>query len=226
MATPSEISELARCRAVFTPGHPARTGTVAFQRTDGAAPQSIATGSVETLAVALPDGDGIDLVEVPGVVVPVQEALPVLTRARADAHAHPAVAFWGAAAVLALQSVARGLLPPGLSPSDNDAWRVGPLSTEDVDRVRRLAAAMPPEAHAVPQDARVPLRLPEPERLLRGFLDAVAAALPRGDARDGRPRLRRAATSHTSRAARLGHRGGGGSRRRCAALPADRGDRP
>ncbi|WP_437115661.1 hypothetical protein [Streptomyces griseoviridis] len=160
--TPSEISELARCRAVFTPGDPARTGTVAFRRTDGAAPPSIATGSVETLAVALPDGDGVDLVEVPGVVVPVREALPALTRARADAHTHPAVAFWGAAAVLALQFVARGLLPPGLSPSDHGAWRVGPLFTEDVDRVRRLAAAMPPEAHAVPVDAGFRCGCPSP----------------------------------------------------------------
>lgn len=160
--TASEISDLARCRAVFTPGHPARTGTVAFCRTDGAAPPSIATGSVETLAVALPDGDGVALVEVTGVVVPVREALPALTRARADAHTHPAVAFWGAAAVLAFQFVARGLLPPGLSPSDHGAWRVGPLSTEDVDHVRRLAAAMPPEAHAVPLDAGFRCGCPSP----------------------------------------------------------------
>ena len=48
-------------------------------------------------------------------LLPVRAALPVLTRARAVAHAHRAAAFWGAAAVLALQFAARGLLLPGLS---------------------------------------------------------------------------------------------------------------
>lgn len=80
--------------------------------------------------------------------------------------------------MLALQFVARGLLLPGLSAGDHDAWRVGPLSLEDIERVRRLAAAMPPEAHAVPADGAGSPRLADRERLLRAYLDAVADTLP------------------------------------------------
>ncbi|MFG2550549.1 DEAD/DEAH box helicase [Streptomyces sp. NPDC048581] len=190
-ATPSEISELASCCAVFLPGDPARSGRFAFWRADGDAAPFVASGSVdepavalpiESLTVALPGEDGVEPVSVPAVVLPVRAALPVLTRARADAQAHRAATFWGAATVLALQLVARGLLLPGLSTTDHDAWRAGPLRPEDVERVRALAAAMPPEAHAVPLDDVEPLRLPDPERLLRAFLDAVADALPRSPA--------------------------------------------
>ncbi len=78
--------------------------------------------------------------------------------------------------------MARGLLLPGLSPTDHDAWRMGPLGAADVESVRRLAAAMPPEAHAVPLSCAEPLRLPDPEHLLRAFLDAVADTLPRSPA--------------------------------------------
>ncbi|PTM96849.1 DEAD/DEAH box helicase [Streptomyces spinosirectus] len=181
-ATPSEISELVRCSAVFLPGDPARSGRVAFWRPDGDAPSGIASGSVEDLNVVLPCGEGVDTARVAAVLLPVRAALPVLTRARTDAHGHRGAAFWGAATVLALQCVARGLLLPGLSPGDHDAWRVGPLPLEDIERVRRLAAAMPPEAHAVPLDDAGPPRLPDAERLLRAFLNAVADTLPRSPA--------------------------------------------
>lgn len=142
----------------------------------------VASGSAEDLAVVLSAGEGVDLVTVPAVLLPVRAALPVLTRARAAAQAHRATSFWGAAAVLALQFAARGLLLPGLTPDDHDAWRAGPLSPDDLERIRELAAAMPPQAHAVPLDGAGPLRLPDPERLLRAFLDAVADALPRSPA--------------------------------------------
>ncbi|PAZ15766.1 ATP-dependent helicase, partial [Streptomyces sp. SA15] len=170
-APSSEISELADCCAVFVPGDPARSGGVAFWRPDGSAPPAVAAGSVEDLTVALPGGGRVERVSVPAVVLPVRAALPVLTRARAGGHGHRAAVFWGTASVLALHFVARGLLLPGLSPSDHDAWRTGPLGTADVESIRRLAAAMPPEAHAVPVDGAGPLRLPDPERLLRAFLD-------------------------------------------------------
>jgi superfamily II DNA or RNA helicase len=181
-ATPSEISELSRCSVVFAPADPARGGSVAFWHADGSAPPRAAEGSVEHLTVALPGDDGIELVGVPALVMPVRQALPVLTRARAHAQAHPAAAFWGAATVLALQLVARGLLLPGLTPADHDAWRAGPLRPEDRQRVRDLAASMPPGAHAVPLDGAGPPRLPDPEHLLRAFLDAVADSLPRSPA--------------------------------------------
>ncbi|WP_405578508.1 SNF2-related protein [Streptomyces sp. NBC_01092] len=181
-ATPSEISELARCCAVFVPGDPARTGRVAFWRADGGAVPLVASGSVEALDVVLPGEDGVELVSVPAVLLPLRAALPALTRARTATEAHRAGVFWGSATVLALQLVARGLLLPGLSSDDHDAWRAGPLRPEDVERVRALAAAMPPEAHAVPLDGVEPLRLADPERLVRAFLDAVADTLPRSPA--------------------------------------------
>ncbi|KPI28345.1 SNF2-related protein [Actinobacteria bacterium OV320] len=179
METPFEISELARCSAVFVPGTPARTGGVAFWRPDDDALPAAVGLRVEELSVVLPAGSGVALARVPALLLPLEEALPLLTRARAVPDGHPAAAFWGAAALLALRCVARGLLLPGLSPEDHDAWRIGPLAPQDIDQVRRLAASMPPEAHAVPVDETPPLRLPDPERLLRAFLDAVADALPR-----------------------------------------------
>ncbi|MGP4051297.1 DEAD/DEAH box helicase [Streptomyces sp. 2A115] len=181
-ATASEISELARCCAVFVPADPARTGSVAFWLPDGSGPPAVGSGSVEELTVVLPAEDGVELVSVPAVLLPVRAALPVLTRARAATQAHRTTAFWGAAAVLALQLAARGLLLPGLSAADHDAWRAGPLGAADLERIRELAAAMPPEAHAAPVDDVEPLCLPDPEWLLRAFLDAVADTLPRSPA--------------------------------------------
>ncbi|MFD7303447.1 SNF2-related protein [Streptomyces pharetrae] len=182
-ATSSEIRELTRCHAVFLPGDPARTGRVAFWRPDGETPPDVAAGTVTDLTVVLRDGDGgVERAAVPAVVLPLRRALPVLTRARVTEQGDRAAVFWGAAALLALGFTARGLLLPGLSASDHDAWRAGPLRAEETEQVRRLAAAMPPEAHALPVDHAEPPRLPDPEPLLRAFLDAVADTLPRSPA--------------------------------------------
>ncbi|MFB7197160.1 SNF2-related protein [Streptomyces sp. NPDC056240] len=182
VASLPEISELVRCCAVFVPGDPAREGRVAFWRPDGGRPPHTEAGTPEELSLAVPAGTGAARESVPAVLLPVRAALPVLTRARAAAQAHPTAVFWGAASVLALQFAARGLLLPGLTPTDHDAWRAGPLRAEDLERVGELAAAMPPAAHATPLDGPGPLRLPAPEALLRAFLDAVADTLPRSPA--------------------------------------------
>ncbi|MFJ5293346.1 DEAD/DEAH box helicase [Streptomyces sp. NPDC088348] len=175
-ATLSEIAQLSRCSAVFLPADPARTGRVAFWHPDGSEPPT-SPGSMEELLVV---GGDIRPYSVRATVLTVQEALPVLTRGRGGAHASAAVAFWGSAALLALQLAARGRLLPGLSPGGYEAWRAGPLDAADLVRVRDLAAAMPPAAHAVPLDpAADPVRLPAPEELVRAFLDAVADGLPR-----------------------------------------------
>ncbi|MET8111088.1 DEAD/DEAH box helicase [Streptomyces prasinus] len=155
---------------------------MAFWRPDGSAPPVPDRGRTEELTVVVPGGEGVRAVGVPAVLLPVRAALPALTRARTGDDGHPSAVFWGAAALHALRLVARGLLLPGLSPAGHDAWRAGPLDAEDVEAVRRLAAAMPPEAHARPLEGSGPLRLPDPERLLRAFLDAVADTLPRSPA--------------------------------------------
>ncbi|MFE6667292.1 DEAD/DEAH box helicase [Streptomyces sp. NPDC057697] len=175
-ATLSEISALSACSVVFLPGDPSRAGRIAFWHPDGSGPPD-GLGSVAELTVVGADAQPY---AVPARLLPVRDALPVLTRARASAHASGAAAFWGAAALLALQFAARGLLLPGLSATDHDTWRTGPLTAEDQSRIRTLAASMPPQAHAVPLPATgQPVLLPEPEWLLRAFLDAVADALPR-----------------------------------------------
>ncbi|POX38783.1 ATP-dependent helicase [Streptomyces sp. Ru73] len=180
------IAALSRCAAVYVPGDPPRTGRVAFWRPDG---EPLPDGSgidgvaAEHLTLALPrQGGEVASREVPALLLSVAAALPVLTRARASRTAHPAAAFWGAAALIALHVVARGKLLPGLSAGDHDAWRCGPLEPADLTRIRELAAAMPPYAHAAPVPGSSPLRLPEPEPLLRSFLDAVADGLPRSPA--------------------------------------------
>ncbi|MEU0300729.1 DEAD/DEAH box helicase [Streptomyces sp. NPDC006175] len=175
-ATLNEISELSRCSAVFLPADPARTGLIAFWNADGSTPPGEAGSPAELTVV----GGDLRPCAVPALTMPVRDALPVLTRARAGSLSSPSAAFWGAAGVLALQLAARGLLLPGLSPTDHDAWRAGPLTAGDLERIRVLAASMPPAAHAVPLDpAAEPVMLAEPESLLRSFLDAVVDGLPR-----------------------------------------------
>ncbi|MGV4982198.1 hypothetical protein [Streptomyces sp. NRAIS3] len=178
MAPPSDPSELTRCCTVFLPSAPARTGRLAFRRPDGEAPPVVADGYPAERDVVLPAAQGgVEPVRTPALLLPVHRALS--SRARALREGHRSAGFWGAACQLALHFLARGLLLPGLSPGDHDAWRVGPLSARNQELIRELAAAMPPEAHAVPLAADGPPRLPDPERLLGSFLDAAADVLPR-----------------------------------------------
>ncbi|MEU3182725.1 DEAD/DEAH box helicase [Streptomyces sp. NPDC006923] len=202
----SETVGLARCAAVFLPAGLPREGLVAFWSPEGGLPtgaeeelgavartgpdvpglppggaEPARSGPAElTVVVRDDDGDGgVGTRAVPALLLPVAEAVPLLVRARRDKAAHPAAACWGAAALHALQLAARGRLLPGLTASDHDAWRAGPLDADDIAQLRAIAAAMPTEAYAVPLPDRPPLRLPDPEALVRAFLDAVADTLPR-----------------------------------------------
>ncbi|MDQ1676571.1 MAG: hypothetical protein QOC93_1715 [Actinomycetota bacterium] len=168
---------LGRYAAIFVPGDPPRTATVAFWA-PGGAPLPSPTGELD-LAVRV-DGEVL-LQRVPVERVPVADALPILARVRRGGDAHPAAAFWGAAALLGLQLVARGRLLPGLTPGDHDAWRVGPLDAGDLERIRGLTEAMPPEARALPLPGGG-TDLPAAAELVRAFLDAVADTLPRSPA--------------------------------------------
>ncbi|MFI6505364.1 DEAD/DEAH box helicase [Nonomuraea typhae] len=160
------MTSLVRHAAVFEPGDPPRTGTMAFLDPEG---DAFAT-------VAHEDGTR----EVPVTRIPVADAVSHLARARADESAHPAARFWGAAALVALQLVTRGRILPGVSKGDYDAWRAGPFDAADAARIRELADAMPAAARAVPlsEGPDGPL-LPDAETLVRAFLDAVADAMPR-----------------------------------------------
>ncbi|MFD4951794.1 SNF2-related protein [Streptomyces sp. NPDC058451] len=131
------------------------------------------------LTVVRRHGQGARRRSAPALTLPIEDALPHLVRARHDPAAHPATACWGAAALHALRLVARGRLLPGLTATGHDAWRAGPLDPDDIAHLRAIAAALPHEGHAVPLPGPGPLRLPEPEALLRAFLDSVADTLPR-----------------------------------------------
>ncbi|SOD62733.1 Superfamily II DNA or RNA helicase, SNF2 family [Streptomyces zhaozhouensis] len=180
--TPSQVTALLELAATVLPADPPRLSRVAFWSPDGSAPE-VPGLPVEEVTVALPTPDGaVAVTAVPAVALPVGSALPALTRARAARTATPAARFWGAAAVLALQLAARGRLLPGVTAGDHDAWRLGPLEAADTERLRALAEAMPPHAHAVPlpePDTDGGPLLPSPATLLRTFLDAVADGLPR-----------------------------------------------
>ncbi|MFD3530700.1 SNF2-related protein [Streptomyces sp. NPDC058664] len=187
---------LTRHSAVFLPADPPRAGRIAFWSPDGdplpeprnasdtvgapgLAPDA-ASGPAPTGAeITVVDGAGLRPVTVPALALSVRDALPLLARARFSDTASPAAAFWGAASLLSLGLVARGLLLPGLTSGDVDAWRAGPLGPDDLAELRTLAASMPPTAHAVPLSSDEPPLLPEPEALLRAFADAVADTLPR-----------------------------------------------
>ncbi|MET9295943.1 SNF2-related protein [Streptomyces sp. NPDC003077] len=183
----------ARCAAVFLPAPVPRDGKVAFWCPDGGPLPAGASGADGTtpsvdpavsgvrveLTVARRHGAGARSRTVPAVLLSLAEAVPLLARARHDPSAHPATACWGAAALHALHLAARGRLLPGLGPDDVDAWRAGPLDPEDVAHLRAIAAAMPPEAYAVPLRGRRPLQVHDPASLVRMFVDAVIDTLPR-----------------------------------------------
>ncbi|MFM9682284.1 DEAD/DEAH box helicase [Streptomyces brasiliscabiei] len=178
-AAAARTSVPVRLAAVFLPAPLPRHGRFAFWDPAGGGPPPDPT---EDLTVVRPHGSGARRSTVPAVRLTVGEALPLLTRARRDPAAHPATACWGAAALHALRLIARGRLLPGLTTEGYDAWRAGPLDPDDIAHLRAVAAALPYEGHAVPLPGKGPLRLPEPESLMRSFLDAVADTLPRGPA--------------------------------------------
>ncbi|MEU2427008.1 DEAD/DEAH box helicase [Streptomyces sp. NPDC007851] len=164
-----------RLAAVYLPADLPRQGRVAFWDPEGGP----LPRESEELTVVRRHGAGVRRRQVPALTLPVGEALPLLVRARRDPAAHPATACWGAAAQHALRLAARGRLLPGLTPAGHDAWRAGPLEPADIAHLREVAAALPAEGHAVPLPGPGPLTLPQPEALIRSFLDAVADTLPR-----------------------------------------------
>jgi superfamily II DNA or RNA helicase len=172
-------SACVRLAAVYLPAPLPREGRVAFwDPADGPLPTTADAERTE-LTVVRRHGSAIRRQQAPALSLPLDKALPLLVRARRDPAAHPATACWGAAALHALRLTARGRLLPGLTPAGHDAWRSGPLDPEDVAHLRAVAAALPAEGHAVPLPGAGALRLPQPEALMRSFLDAVADTLPR-----------------------------------------------
>jgi superfamily II DNA or RNA helicase len=155
--------------ATFVPADPPRAGALAVWG-DG-------QGSDE-LDLVLPAGRGTRRRRVRGRLLPLASALPALLAPTAGGTS-ASVAAWSAAAAAGVGLVARGRLLPAASPHGYGAWRVGPLDAADLDWLRRIAAAMPPQGHALPVDGRRPLRLRSPEGLVRELWDAIADTLVR-----------------------------------------------
>ncbi|MFF7896025.1 DEAD/DEAH box helicase [Streptomyces sp. NPDC007907] len=195
-----------RLPAVFLPAPLPREGRIAFwdpegeplpARGGGGAESGGDAADTELTVVRRHGATGVRRHTTPALTLPLDAALPLLVRARHDPAAHPATACWGAAALHALRLTARGRLLPGLTATGHDAWRAGPLDPDDIAHLRAVAAALPYEGHAVPLPGPGPIHLPEPEALVRAFLDAVADTLPRTPAAphtSGRPFAAREAT--------------------------------
>ncbi|WUT80383.1 DEAD/DEAH box helicase [Streptomyces sp. NBC_00669] len=179
------LPELAAGEALFLPADPPRRGRVAFWTPGGGPPDLGVEPEWHTLvrpAGEPGNAEPAPAVRAGAVSVTVADAVPLLTRCRAlgaGGRASAGMAFWGAAATLGLSLLARGRSRSERSPAGFDVWRVGPLDGADEDRLGALAAAMPPEARAVPVSGGSPLALPSAEATLRAFLDAVADALTR-----------------------------------------------
>ncbi|HEY3507066.1 MAG TPA: DEAD/DEAH box helicase [Actinocatenispora sp.] len=154
----------------FLAGGPARTGRFAFWRADGPVP-----GANDEIVVAVPGARGPRRRRVAARVVGVPEALPDLLDPDGDTASHRA---WSAAVLTGLGLVARGRLAPGRTAGGVAAWRALPEPAE-ADWLRRCAAAMPPEAYAVPVAGAGRILLPSPDTLLSACWDALADTLTR-----------------------------------------------
>ncbi|MDX5563174.1 DEAD/DEAH box helicase [Streptomyces sp. ID05-04B] len=175
--------ELADYGTAFWPSDPPRGATVSFWRPHSSMgrPEDLKVPHTALLQEQVPVirmRGSLCRGSVRGWTLPVLDALPVLVSARRRERGHESTVFWGAAAMFALDLVARGRLLPGLSPGGYDAWVAGPLSAEDEAVLQALVQAMPATAHT-PAPAASGLGLLEPAHTVRSFLDAVADAMVR-----------------------------------------------
>ncbi|MFJ1757656.1 SNF2-related protein [Kitasatospora sp. NPDC088134] len=108
--------------------------------------------------------------------VPLDLALPSL--AAPPSSVHPTVSGWTAVARLALQVVAAGAVIPAIDDAGHDVWRPAP-SVELEAEVRRVAAALPPLAHAATAAAG-PLRIHPALPAVACVVDGLIEALVRG----------------------------------------------
>ncbi|WP_442785167.1 DEAD/DEAH box helicase [Amycolatopsis sp. H20-H5] len=161
-----------RTQATYVPSDPPRDGVLALwgEGVEGDTP----------IELVLPVGKAFRRTKVSADVVPLSRAVPRLLTAEGELS--PAIAAWSAAVNAGVNLIARGRLLPAVSPGGLDSWRVGPLDVADEEQLRGLAAALPPEAHALPLSGLKRIRLHSPESLIRALWDATADVLVRGPA--------------------------------------------
>jgi len=132
----------------------------------------------EEIEVVLPAGSGVRRRRVPGVRIPVRDAL-LLLRDLDPSGATPSALAWACTLTAGLVIVAGGKLFPAVTPDGYDTWRAGPFTPADRRLMADLAAAFPAAAHALAIGPGSPVRLGTPEALVRAAWDAVADTLPR-----------------------------------------------
>ncbi|MGZ0152710.1 SNF2-related protein [Kribbella sp. WER1] len=157
--------------AVFVPADPPRAGRLALY---GDLADETADGTVE---LVLPRGTAVRRTIVPARLLTMDEVVSRLTEP--DGDASESWAAWRAAGLAGLVLIGRGRLVPDRSAEGYGAWRVAPLDPIDHAWLRNLGAAMPAYGHALPIAGTRPVRLVEPEQLIRSFWDALADALVR-----------------------------------------------
>ncbi|HZX08003.1 DEAD/DEAH box helicase [Kribbella sp.] len=157
--------------AVFVPADPPRAGRLALY---GDLSGETADGTAE---LVLPRGTAVRRTSVPARLLSMDEVLTRLTEPEGDASG--SWAAWRAAGLAGLVLIGRGRLVPDRSPDGYGAWRVAPLDPIDHAWLRNLGAAMPAYGHALPIAGTRPIRLVEPEQLIRAFWDALADTIVR-----------------------------------------------
>jgi hypothetical protein len=162
--------------AVFVPDALPRAGRFALW--DAGARDAGVAGS-DTLELFTGPARELRKRAVPVRFLSIEEALPLLLSVQEKSSS---LAAWSAAALAGLDLIARGRLLPTVSSSGYGIWRIGPLEAADAQRLHALAAALPPEGHAVAVPGSWPaVRVSEPAVLIRDLWDALADTLPRLD---------------------------------------------
>lgn len=156
-----------RTQATYVPSDPPRDGVLALWGDEVAGDTAI--------ELVLPSGGKFSRTKVSARLVPLTQAIPRLLVVPEDAG--PSLSAWSAAVNAGVDLVARGRLRPALGPAGAGSWRVGPLDAADEARLRDLAVALPPEAHALPLSGVKRIRLHSPESLVRALWDAAADVL-------------------------------------------------
>ncbi|NIH79529.1 DEAD/DEAH box helicase [Amycolatopsis viridis] len=161
-------------RAIFVPSEPPRDGVLAVWGDE--------PGPTPVELVLPGAGRSVHRTRVEAHVLPLADALP---RLLAAGDGSPGLRAWSAAVAAGADLVSRGRVRPVPGPGEVAAWRAGPLDRADEELLRDLAAALPPEAHALPLSGLKRIRLHSPETLVRALWDATADVLAGGGAADG-----------------------------------------
>ena len=160
---------------LFIPGDPPRRSRLALLPP----PPGTRSARLETVELVVRAGSRFRRARVPAQLLSMAQALELLTSLPAEGDTPLSLAAWALAFKAGITLVARGRLLPGMSPTGMDSWRAGPLDVSDERWLRHLAAAFPPEAHAILVDGSRPLRVRSPESLIRECWDAIADSMPR-----------------------------------------------